>query len=126
MNTQKEEAILKYYKEGLNGHKIAELLELGSTTVYRILKKHSVTKSLSEACMKYTCDDSYFENIDTSEKAYWLGVLFADGSLSKKASKTGQIFFSSTDEEWVKSFLKAINSTNTPNKEYHKKFKKVI
>ncbi|MCR4720939.1 MAG: LAGLIDADG family homing endonuclease [Lachnospiraceae bacterium] len=30
---------------------------------------------------KYTYDKNYFEIIDTSDKAYWLGFLYADGSI---------------------------------------------
>jgi hypothetical protein len=30
---------------------------------------------------KYTCNYRYFENIDTPEKAYWLGMLMADGCI---------------------------------------------
>lgn len=30
---------------------------------------------------KYNYNDNYFENIDTEEKAYWLGFIAADGSI---------------------------------------------
>lgn len=29
--------------------------------------------------MRYTADFHYFDNIDTPEKAYWLGFIWADG-----------------------------------------------
>jgi hypothetical protein len=32
---------------------------------------------------KHTCNRNYFENIDTEEKAYWLGFIIADGCISK-------------------------------------------
>lgn len=31
----------------------------------------------------YTINDNYFENIDTPRKAYWLGMIYADGSIKK-------------------------------------------
>ena len=38
----------------------------------------------------YTCDYHYFDEIDTEEKAYWLGFLTADGWINKsKKSNTG-------------------------------------
>ena len=32
--------------------------------------------------MKYKYDINYFEVIDTEEKAYWLGFIYADGCIS--------------------------------------------
>lgn len=34
---------------------------------------------ISKACKKYTLDEHIFDIVDTSEKAYWLGFLMADG-----------------------------------------------
>ena len=31
----------------------------------------------------YACNDDYFEKIDTEDKAYWLGFLYADGCIDK-------------------------------------------
>ena len=35
---------------------------------------------------KYTYNHNYFENIDTKEKAYWLGFIYADGNVNKAGS----------------------------------------
>lgn len=32
---------------------------------------------------KYSYNENYFKNIDTEEKAYWLGFIAADGSIGK-------------------------------------------
>lgn len=40
-------------------------------------------QSLTEINRTYTIDETYFGQIDTQEKAYWLGFLWADGCISK-------------------------------------------
>lgn len=123
---QRNQLITDMYSNGVSGNIIATKLNLNSKTVYRYLKNNNLTKSQTEARMKYTCNDNYFNVIDTEDKAYWLGALYADGNVSKKASKSGQIFLTSKDESWIKDFLNAIESTNTPRAEYHKKYGKSI
>lgn len=39
----------------------------------------------------YTCDYHFFDNIDTEEKAYWLGFLTADGWISKAADSNAGV-----------------------------------
>lgn len=75
---------------------------------------------------KYTCNDSFFESINTEDKAYWLGVLFADGNTSLNNCGTGVVRLSSKDKDWVENFLKSVSSTNTVHKEIHKKYNKEI
>lgn len=128
MKTKIEQEVIDYYIiDRLSGQKIASILKINPKTVFAILKRNNVkSRTLSEAAMKYTCQEDFFNVIDTEKKAYWLGVLFADGNITKKASKSGQIIFSSKDKEWVKLFLLDIGSNNSPNCEYQKLYKKYI
>ena len=73
-----------------------------------VLRKMNVKiLSLSELKMKeYPRNSDFFENIDTKEKAYWLGFLYADGCLSNKNRIA--INLSSVDEEHLYKFKKAI------------------
>lgn len=124
MDTKTENEILNLYvTQGKSSKTIGEILNLNQKTVLKVLNKHSVVR---KAHYKYHCNDSYFETINTEEKAYWLGVLYADGNVSLNNCGTGQIFLSSIDKEWVQSFLKSISSTGILYKEEHKKYKKVI
>lgn len=43
--------------------------------------------SKSNINRKHHLNIDYFQNIDSEQKAYWLGLLWADGSMSKTASK---------------------------------------
>lgn len=54
----------------------------------------------------YTLNETYFDNIDCDAKAYWLGFLFADGSITN----TNTIAFGQSSERFdmVKKFASAI------------------
>lgn len=68
---------------------------------------------------KKTCERDFFDVIDTEERAYWLGFMFADGyiSYSEKNMKKGQlattycvgIKLKWSDKEHLKKFNKSIN-----------------
>lgn len=55
----------------------------------------------------YTLNESYFEQIDTEDKAYWLGFITADGCLYKNQI---QISLSIKDEKHLYKFLKNIGT----------------
>lgn len=128
MKIELEQKVIDYYvTDKLSGKKIASILHVNVKTIFAILKRNNIkSRTLSESSMKYTCQDDFFNVIDTEKKAYWLGVLFADGNITKKASKSGQIIFSSKDKDWVEQFLLDVGSNNSPNCEYQKVFKKYI
>ena len=43
--------------------------------------------SIYDINRKHTVDETYFSDIDTEQKAYWLGLLWADGHISKTAPR---------------------------------------
>lgn len=55
-------------------------------------------------------NENYFENIDSEEKAYWLGFISADGSISLKCKNSGslQIKLASRDKNHLQKFLNSI------------------
>lgn len=61
--------------------------------------------------MKYTLNKSFFKTIDTETKAYFLGLLYADGWIIDKTFSTG-ISLVETDCELIKMFQKEINSNH--------------
>jgi DNA-binding transcriptional regulator WhiA len=76
----KREAI-NHYNQGLKCKQIATLMNIDRRTVGKWLKEEGFTYSRHN---KANIDSSVFDTIDTSEKAYWLGFIFADGYVSKK------------------------------------------
>ena len=73
----------------------------------------------------YACDFDYFETIDTEEKAYWLGFIFADGYMfdikrirhlvngdSISIRKGLKISLKDEDSPHLEKLLKCLNSNN--------------
>lgn len=61
----------------------------------------------------YKKDEKYFENIDSGDKAYWLGFITADGyvvNCEESGSYELGIELSAVDERHLKIFLDCINS----------------
>lgn len=55
----------------------------------------------------YTFDENYFQDVNTEEKAYWLGFLAADGGIYRRTIK---INLNVRDKEHLIKFSKAIKS----------------
>lgn len=62
---------------------------------------------------KYTYNKDFFEVIDTEEKAYWLGFIFADGYVNQSKNKTGS---NSNNELGIELSVKDINHLKKFNK----------
>lgn len=125
-----DEKILKeiqklYCEKNLSGKEVAKRLGIGEYRIFKILRENNWIRSVGKT-YKYTVNETYFSKIDSEEKAYWLGVIYADGNISLNNCGTGQLFISSIDEEWLKEFLKSINATHPLYQEIHKKYKKKI
>ena len=71
--------IVKNYKSGIPIHVIAKSLKSSEETISKKLKEQGV-KINHSGIAKF--DENIFDIIDTEEKAYWLGFIFADGCIS--------------------------------------------
>lgn len=69
-----------YVVEKQSTYKIADQYGVSVETILRRLKKNGVTiRELTLSSRKYYINDNYFETIDSEDKAYFLGFMFADG-----------------------------------------------
>jgi len=77
--------IVASYQQGISSEVIARNMDLDGSTVCRVLKRSGVAlRPATENKRKYDIDQDYFKQIDSQEKAYFLGFLYADGNLSKR------------------------------------------
>lgn len=71
------------YKEGLNCKNIANRLNLHPVTISKIAKSIGLNFFRGNKCRRiHEINENYFSLIDTEEKAYFLGLLYADGCVS--------------------------------------------
>ena len=71
--------------------------------------------------MRYKYNRDFFEVIDTPEKAYWLGFLYADGSVSSKRNDV-EISLKGFDIEHLYKFKKFVKSKKLPKLDIQNKY----
>ena len=60
---------------------------------------------------KYNCNEKFFEVIDTEEKAYWLGFLYADGSIENFGRYKIDLTLSEKDKGHLDKYRNSLNLT---------------
>ena len=63
------------YNDGLSTKSIAEQLNVSAESIRRVLKREGVERRHS----LYSVNEHYFDVIDSQDKAYFMGLLYADG-----------------------------------------------
>lgn len=102
-----------YQLENKTIKEIAEENNLSMKVVITRLKEMNVPLRKGGAKIKYTCNENYFDIIDTSEKAYWLGFIYADGCVSRNhGNHIFQLSLKASDYGHLKKFLKHIESNH--------------
>lgn len=75
-----ESRVCELYLSGMSMDKISRIYGTSRTPIERILKTHNIqTRDDSHKGRLYTIDESYFEEINTANKAYILGLFYSDG-----------------------------------------------
>lgn len=100
--------IVEMANQGMSATEIAKNLGVWRQTVYKKLKEIGITIPNYHNELKF--DNSVFDNIDTEEKAYWLGFLYADGSVSS-SSNTIELSLKGDDIEHLNKFKIFLNHT---------------
>jgi hypothetical protein len=107
---------LELYKEGYSIAKIIKMIPIGRKRITPYLRKNGITIYPDGRRRVYNFD--YFKAINTGEKAYWLGFLFADGCiLDRYNKKTGkpkgmsmELMLKAGDKDHLAKFLIALDA----------------
>ena len=109
---EKTELFAKYETGKFTAADLAKEYPISSTAINGLLRRHGYkAKSQSELQRKYNIDETFFDVIDTEEKAYFLGFLYADGY-----NNTDRNSVNLSLKEDDKEILEILNNLLQPNK----------
>jgi hypothetical protein len=109
IHTDYHNNIIERYCKGESSVKIAKDFNVTYQTILKIIKFYGKPIKRCGVYKKFNFDDNFFENIDTEEKAYFLGFILADGYVSKYGLV---IALQPKDREILEKFVKCIKGNN--------------
>ena len=84
--------------------------------IYKKIKDEFNIRKTTVRKKKFKCNENFFEVIDTEEKAYWLGFLYADGCVQQKGNYyTTKIDLATIDRNHIEKFKKSLDSNHNIN-----------
>ena len=99
-----EKNLITDYLRGIKNDNLFNKYNISSTKLISVLSKNKIK---NKGTKHYKVNENYFENIDTKEKAYWLGFLYADGYVRKGELRLKLKF---SDKKHIKKFKKELKS----------------
>ena len=117
------EEIIKLWKSGVSLCKLQEQFHISKKTISDKLKQLGF--NIQNPQLELQFNEHIFDSIDTEEKAYWLGFIFADGNISsvKNVKKKTEYIFTLSLKESDKEHLQKFNTFmehKKDNRHYHK------
>ena len=86
---------------------IAKMFNVRMEAIRNLLRKEGISIT-NKKIRNYPRDSHYFDNINTPDKAYWLGIMYSDGTVGKK----NEVALGLKDKEHVEKFKLAIGAIN--------------
>lgn len=109
---EKTELFAKYETGKYTGADLAKEYPITLTAINGLLRRNGYkSKSQSELQRKYSINENFFDVIDTEEKAYFLGFLYADGC---NATNRNAVILSLKEDD--RDILEKLNSLLQPQK----------
>jgi hypothetical protein len=96
------------YSKNNSLRKTSKALSISKTALTRIFKENNIEIKSNCTDMKPNFNENFFKKINSEEKAYWLGFLYADGYLDTKRNSL-RLELSSKDLDHLILFCKTLN-----------------
>ena len=111
-----KQKIIEDYKNNISLRNLEKKYNVSRSTISSYLEKIDIKKIKGNHYRKYFHDEDFFEKIDSEEKAYWLGFMFADGYIVDNEKRYGQDAFglalAKDSIDSLEKFKKSIKATN--------------
>lgn len=110
-NITYKEKLIKCVNNKMSGHQIANEIGINYTTTHRWLRKLGLNLYNYHNELKF--DNTVFDSINTEEKAYWLGFLYADGCVRAKTN-TVELSLMGSDINHLRKFQEFLKYKKEP------------
>lgn len=114
LNSEQKLEIIKRYQAGESSVELGKYFDVTSTSILDLLKKNNIERrKLCGSKRKYLLNEFVFDEI-TPESAYWIGFLFADGSVRRRENGAGDIAvnLAESDVEHLNKFRAFLQSNH--------------
>lgn len=110
--TEFQQKVIKLIDEGYSVSDVSKILEKPMSSVSSVIKRFNL--KVRKVLNQNNINHEYFDLIDSEDKAYYLGFLIADGTISDKKKSVGRIGFLIQEEdsyilEPLRKFLRCDN-----------------
>ena len=117
---QEEKEIIKEYQEGKSLAVLGKKWDCQATTIKNILKAYNIkTRNLSEArrnFLNYSINENAFSDLANQDTAYWLGVMYSDGYISKhNYTNSFGLTVKESDKDLLEKFKKFLEYSGNIN-----------
>jgi len=104
--------IVLEYSSGINTGILSKKYNISSVAIRGLLKRRGVSRRTQTILQrKYTINETYFDNIDSEDKAYFLGLLYADGN-NNEERRCVSLQLIEKDKDILIEFARKISSNN--------------
>lgn len=113
-NEEINKIVSLYLDDKLSHRDIGKIFNVSKTVISRVLHENNVVcRNTSETMRIYELNEHFFDNIDTEEKAYFFGLLYADGcnfisSINRRTCHLIRISLQERDAHILKELSKLI------------------
>ena len=103
-NEQLEQLKKLFIEEGVYYKELSTKFDLSAETIRNIIEAQGWKRKNNNRINKHIRSD-YFSNVDSEDKAYWLGILFTDGSVDQyRATGRIRLQFQAQDKDLLEAF----------------------
>ena len=95
----KDEIASFYKSKPMTITELSERFNLSNPTIIKILNQYKIKRYTKVQLFSPNLKEDYFDNIDTQEKAYFLGLIITDGCVYTKGNKQNLVSIALKDED---------------------------
>jgi len=110
LTIEQEKDVIELKRKGYKNEIIRSKYNISQSCLQHIMQRNGREHIIANK--KYSIDENYFEKIDTEDKSYWLGFLYADGYVRLHKERSGQLVIKlkNTEVKHLELFNKCLNS----------------